>query len=250
MRIGGVEKLTLIDYPGKLAAIIFTVGCNFRCGFCYNPMLVWPRMEELDTENTKGQRQDLEANDDSPLTSVAGLFHFLKKRAGKLEGVVITGGEPTLHADLPEFISEIKSLGYSIKLDTNGTNPEMLEKLIADQLIDYIAMDIKAPADKYSETVQVSIDFNKIEKSVKMIMQSGLPYEFRTTVVPSLIIDQDIAAMGKIIAGADKWYLQKFKADTEIINPEFRKQAGYSDQKMKALAEIGKEFVKLCEYRG
>lgn len=250
MRIGGVEKLTLIDYPGKLAAIVFTVGCNFRCGFCYNPMLVRPRIEELDTENIKGQRQSSDANDDSLLTSVAGLFNFLKKRAGKLEGVVITGGEPTLHPDLPEFIQQIKSLGYSVKLDTNGTNPKMLKRLINKGLIDYIAMDLKAPAKKYSRTTNVSFDFNKIEESVKMIMSSGLPYEFRTTVVPSLIKEADIAAMGKLIKGAAKWYLQRFKADTELLDPSFKHQPSYTVKEMKALASLGRQFVDLCESRG
>jgi len=250
MRIGGVEKLTLLDYPGKLAAIVFTVGCNFRCHFCYNPMLVRPQTEELDTENTKGQRQDLEENINSPLTSVAGLFNFLKNRVGKLDGVVITGGEPTLHSDLPEFISQIRELGYSIKLDSNGTNPEMLKKLITAGLVDYIAMDLKAPAHKYEAVVSTTIDFNKILESVKIIMSSGLPYEFRTTVVPGLITSEDIIEMAEIIKGADKWYLQFFKSDTELLDDNFQGQAGYSRLDMERMARSVSHLVKLCQVRG
>jgi pyruvate formate lyase activating enzyme len=241
MIIGGLEKLTLLDYPDHLAAIIFTQGCNFRCHFCYNPMLVWPS-NGTDEKNKKEKGF-------SPL-SPENLFLFLQERFGRLEGVVITGGEPTLHPDLPDFIKRIKAIGYLVKLDTNGTNPKMLASLVKAKLIDYIAMDLKAPLGRYEEVVGAPVNCNNIEKSVKIIMSSGLPYEFRTTVVPGLLKADDFAAMGRIIEGADKWYLQNFKSDTELVDKVFQAQAAYSAKDMAGFAAIGRQHVKLCEVRG
>lgn len=240
MIIGGFEKLTLLDYPDHLAAIIFTQGCNFRCHFCYNPMLVLPRKgEDVKNKEEKG----------FSTLSTEDLFLFLRERFGRLEGVVITGGEPTLHPDLPSFIKQIKDIGYLVKLDTNGTNPEMIEKLIKEKLIDYIAMDLKAPLDKYKETTSVEVDCDNIEKSVKIIISSGLPYEFRTTVVPGLLVKDDFHKMGEIIKGASKWYLQNFKSDTELVDANFKAQKGYTAKEMAEFASIGKEYVNLCEVR-
>lgn len=237
MIIGGLEKLTLLDYPEHLAAIIFTQGCNFRCHYCYNPLLVLPR-----------NGSDVEEKGLSPL-SPQNLFLFLRERVGRLEGVVITGGEPTLHADLPEFIADIKALGYRVKLDSNGTNPAMLEKLIAAKLIDYIAMDIKAPWARYQEVVGVPVDCEKLQKSVKIIKDSGLPYEFRTTVVPGLLAATDFEAMGAQIKGAKKWYLQSFKSDTELVDGNYRGQGAYTRQEMQDFAAIGQKYADLCEVR-
>ncbi|MEI6529474.1 MAG: anaerobic ribonucleoside-triphosphate reductase activating protein [Candidatus Falkowbacteria bacterium] len=241
MIIGGLEKLTLLDYPDHLAAIIFTQGCNFRCHFCYNPMLVLPQMG--------GDEKNKKEKGFSPL-STEDLFLFLKERFGRLEGVVITGGEPTLHPDLPEFIKRIKDMGYLVKLDTNGTNPEMLIELIKAKLIDYIAMDLKAPLDKYEATVSVKLDWDNIKKSVKIIMSSDLPYEFRTTVVPGLLEKEDFAKMGELIKGGAKWYLQNFKSDTELVDANYKKQKGFSSKNMEEFATIGRDYVKLCEVRG
>jgi len=241
MIIGGLEKLTLLDYPDHLAAIIFTQGCNFRCHFCYNPMLVLPRKgEDVKNKEEKGF---------SPL-STEDLFLFLKERFGRLEGVVITGGEPTLHPDLPAFIKQIKDIGYLVKLDTNGTNPKMVEELIKEKLIDYIAMDLKAPLDKYEETVSVKVDCDNIKKSVKMIISNGLPYEFRTTVVPGLLAKDDFHKMGETIKGAAKWYLQNFKSDTDLVDSNYKAQKGYTAKEMAEFAAIGREYVGLCEVRG
>lgn len=237
--IGGLEKLTLLDYPEHLAAIIFTQGCNFRCHFCYNPSLV---LAPADWEKRSKENKSLSVNVDE-------LFVFLKARYGKLEGVVITGGEPTLHADLPDFIRKIKKIGYLVKLDTNGTNPNMLKDLLTEKLIDYLAMDLKAPISKYAISVGVEVDCQKIKKSVKIIMTSGLPYEFRTTVVPGLLSEEDIEAMGQLIKGADKWYLQKFKSDTPLVDDAYQAVAAYSDKQMKALAVLGGRLVKLCVLR-
>ncbi len=241
MIIGGLEKLTLLDYPDHLAAIIFTQGCNFRCHFCYNPLLVLP-VEGGDEKNKKEKGF-------SPL-SQKNLFLFLTERFGRLEGVVITGGEPTLHPDLPDFIRKIKKIGYLVKLDTNGTNPDMLAGLIRDKLIDYIAMDLKAPLARYSEVVGVPVDCKNIEKSVKMIIESGLPYEFRTTVVPGLLGKDDFEAMGRSIQGARKWYLQNFKSDTGLVDNDFREKSGYSSKEMAEFAAIGRKYVDFCEVRG
>lgn len=240
MIIGGFEKLTLLDYPDHLAAIIFTQGCNFRCHFCYNPMLVLPR-EGMDVKNKEEKGFSTLSTED--------LFLFLKERFGRLEGVVITGGEPTLHPDLPSFIKQIKDIGYLVKLDTNGTNPEMVKELIKEKLIDYIAMDLKAPLEKYKETVSVEVNCDNIKKSVKIIMGSGLPYEFRTTVVPGLLVADDFHKMGELIKGASKWYLQNFKSDTDLVDASYKKQKGYTAKEMAEFATIGREHVRLCEVR-
>ena len=240
MIIGGLEKLTLLDYPDHLAAIIFTQGCNFRCHFCYNPMLVLPR-EGTDVKNKKEK-----GFSQIPLED---LFLFLRERFGRLEGVVITGGEPTLHPDLPDFIRKIKEIGYLVKLDSNGTNPEMLARLLDEKLIDYIAMDIKAPLDRYSEVVGVPVDCQKIAESVNIIEKSGLPYEFRTTVVPGLLRREDFHGMGGLIKGAAKWYLQKFKSDTDLVDKSYAGQSGYSEKEMQEFAAIGGEYVDLCAVR-
>lgn len=240
MIIGGLEKLTLIDYPDHLAAIIFTQGCNFRCHFCYNPMLVWP-VAGADVKNKKEKGlQDFDLDD---------LFLFLKERFGRLEGVVITGGEPTLQPDLVSFIKKIKEIGYLVKLDTNGTNPIMLDELIKEKLVDYVAMDLKAPLSRYEEVVGVPVNCSNIEKSVKIIMSSGLPYEFRTTVVPGLLGKDDFSDMGLFIEGASKWYLQKFKSDTSLVDGNYTSKKAYSDKEMKEFALIGQEYVNLCQVR-
>ena len=236
MRIGGLQKLTLIDYPGELAATIFTQGCNFRCHFCYNPLLVVPY------KGSKQKNHHTQICEDD-------LFVFLKKRRDKLDAIVISGGEPTIHKDLPEFIKKIRYLGYKVKLDTNGTNPEMLVNLIKEKLIDYIAMDIKAPIKKYGETINAPIDLSNILKSVKIIMSSNIPYEFRTTVVPKLLKEDDIRAMGKMIKGVSKWYLQKFKPDADLLNKDYKKEKTYTDNELKKLALIGSDYVEVCEVR-
>ncbi len=237
MKIAALEKLSLIDYPKLLSAIIFTQGCNFRCHYCYNPMLVWP---QSDIRN-KGK--------DYSHVLESDLFLFLEERKKKLEGVVITGGEPTLHADLPEFIKKIKKVGYKVKLDTNGTNPDMVARLVKDKLIDYIAMDFKAPLEEYYKVVNVKLDFNKIAKSVKIIRESGIDYEFRTTIVPGLLGSKEIEKMGKFLKGSRAWYLQQFKSETDLVNTKFRDKDPYTDDEMTQLTEIGKKFVKICQWR-
>lgn len=240
MIIGGLEKLSILDYPDHLAAIIFTQGCNFRCHFCYNPMLVLTREGEDEKKIKEKGLSTLSTED---------LFLFLKERYGRLDGVVITGGEPTLHPDLPFFIGEIKALGYDVKLDSNGTNPKMLQELIDKKLIDYIAMDIKSPLKSYENTVSAFVDCNNLEKSVKIIIESGLPHEFRTTVVPGLLDKDDFKVMGELIKGAGKWYLQKFKSDTDLVNQSFEGKRPYTDKEMLEFAAIGRKAAGVCEFR-
>jgi len=176
MKIGGLIKFTLIDFPGRPAAVIFTQGCNFRCRYCHNPELVYPH---LFTETVSDEE----------------IFAFLQRRQGSLEGVVVSGGEPTLHDDLPAFIARIKALGYAVKLDTNGSRPEMLQELFDKKLLDYIAMDLKAPLDKYSLITGVETNPEIIRKSMDLIRQSGLAYEFRTTYDKEVLTEADIDAL-------------------------------------------------------
>ncbi len=232
MLIGGLEKLSLIDFPGKIAAVVFTKSCNFRCHFCYNPMLVLDDKEE-----------------DSSLISEEDLLLFFKSRIGKLEAIVISGGEPTLHSDLKEFIMKIKKFGFKVKLDTNGTRPEVIKELIDERLIDYIAMDIKAPLDKYEQVVAVKVDKKKIKRSIDLIMENKIDYEFRTTIVPGLHDKEDILQMAKEIAGAKKWFLQKFKLDTDLINNDFKNVIIFSEQETSKMLKIAQKYVNNCKIR-
>ncbi len=183
MKIGGLIKFTLIDFPGRPAAVVFTQGCNFRCRFCHNPELVYPHLflEPMPEED---------------------VFAFLTRRQGTLEGVVVTGGEPTMHADLLDFLAKIKAMGFAVKLDTNGTRPDVLREAYARNLLDYTAMDLKAPLEKYS--VITGVDFNPavLKESMKIIVQSGVPYQFRTTYDKEVLTDADIEAVRALTDGA------------------------------------------------
>ncbi len=258
MIIGGLEKFSLIDYPEHLSAIVFTQGCNFRCHFCYNPMLVVPHTslsiqgeKDLEMESDKLENTAHEAGREKsfPLITEDSFFLFLNSRIGKLDAVVISGGEPTLRNDLPEFIRKIKALNFKVKLDTNGTNPEMLQKLLEENLLDYIAMDIKAPRNKYDLVVGAQPDLNKIAESIKIIMLSRVLYEFRTTIVPGLHKKEDINLMGEMIRGASKWYLQKFESDTKLVNDNFEGQVSFSDGEFVEMVQRAKQFVNYCDYR-
>ncbi len=246
MVIGGLQKFSLLDYPDNISAIVFTQGCNFKCQFCYNPMLVGSaKVSRHRTISAKGEGN----KKGHSLIKEDDLFDFFKKRIGKLDAVVITGGEPTIHLDLPGFIAKIKKLGFKVKLDTNGTNPKMLKKLIKEKLVDYIAMDIKAPKNKYEKITGKKIDFKKIEKSVKIIMESKLPYEFRATVVKGLLSKEDIAKIAKIIKGADILYLQQIKQDTELINRSLEKVNVYTNKDLLEMRKLAKKSIKKCKIR-
>lgn len=234
MIIAGLQKLTLIDYPGKVAAVVFTYGCNFACSFCHNPELV-----------------DAKLKNKNLFISEEEFFKFLDKRKDKIEGVCITGGEPTLYRDLPEFIAKIKTRGFLVKLDSNGTNPARLQNLINKKLVDYIAMDIKAPEERYQEIINRQVDLAKIKKSIRMIIdQAGdYDYEFRTTVAPEFHKAEDIKAMAQLIKGAKKYYLQNFISQGKILNSDWQSKASFSKEEMKEFQKIAVPFVDFCGVR-
>lgn len=216
MLIGGLQKTSLIDFPKKIAAIVFTRGCNFRCPYCHNPELVSSGYESLD-ENY--------------------VFDFLKTRTGKLDGVVVTGGEPCLQKNLVEFLRGIKKLGFQIKLDTNGSEFNTLEKIIGENLADYIAMDIKAPLEKYESVVRTNVNIQNIQKSINLIMSSGIDYEFRTTITKELLNVDDFFDIGEMIKGADKYYLQKFLL-SKVLDESFKSASSFNDEEFNECVKI------------
>lgn len=200
MILGGLQKLTLLDFPGTVACTVFTVGCNLRCPFCHNPALVFNPPEDMRISEEE-------------------FFAFLKKRQGILDGVAITGGEPLLHADIGEFIAKIKAMGYKVKLDTNGTYPDRLEKILAEGNVDYVAMDLKNTFEKYAKTVGIEgFDVSLIRRSIELIQKSGLAYEFRTTVVSPLHEAGDFETIAKQVEGTEKYFLQSFVDSGELLN--------------------------------
>ncbi len=228
--IGGLKKTSLLDFPDKVSAIVFTQGCNFNCGYCHNPAL-------------------LEFKPKNDICSTDVFFDFLKKRKGKLDGVVITGGEPTLQRDLYSFIHKIKEEGFLVKLDTNGTNPDIVEKLINENLVDYIAMDIKATLKKYSDIVNAKVDIDKIKTSINMLLTSHVDYEFRTTILPSLISVEDFYDIGELIKGAKRYYLQKFEVQSEINDSSLNNEENYSETDFDKIKTIMLQYVKFVDIR-
>lgn len=217
--------MTLVDYPGHVACTVFLSGCNFRCPFCYSKELVLK--EEIDIH---------------PALSEEYFFSFLEGKKGLLEGCVICGGEPTVNGDeLVDFIRKIKKMGFLVKLDTNGSNPEVIKKLAKENLLDYIAMDIKAPLAKYNKAIGADIDIGKIKDSIGFIKDSGIDYEFRTTVVPGIHSPEDIVLLAKEISPAKKYFLQSFRGEKGAIDPGFNGVKPYDDRTME---EIGKEISK------
>ena len=223
----GVQKLTLIDYPGKIACTLFTFGCNFRCPYCHNPELV--------------------LDNGIPSIPEEQIMGFLEKRKNFLEGVCITGGEPTLYSDLPEFIKKVKALGFSVKLDTNGTNPKMVKELIDRKLVDYIAMDIKAPLEKYDDVVRVKADKKKIKESIEII-KAFPEYEFRTTILPDLLSKNDMIAIAKWLSGAKRFFIQQFKP-SKTLDKSFLGKRTYTKDELEDIRETIKSFFEVCEIR-
>ena len=226
--IGGVQKTSLLDFPDKISAIVFTKGCNFKCGYCHNPQL-------------------LKSGDG--IYDVDAFFDFLKKRQGKIDGVVVTGGEATLQTDLKLFIQKVKELGFLVKLDTNGTNPKILKELIQENLLDYIAMDIKAPLEKYSLIANTSIDISSIVESIEIIMSSNVDYEFRTTILPSLISKDDFDSIGNLIQGAKRYYLQKFVVQSYILDSSLKDEKNYTDAELTTIKEKLKKYIQFIDIR-
>lgn len=228
MQIKGLQKTTLLDYPGKVACTLFTGGCNFRCPFCHNASLV------------------LSPNDVTDI-SEEEFFKFLKKRVGVLDGVCITGGEPLLQHDIIPFMEKIHALGFAIKLDTNGSRPKLLREIVELGLVDHIAMDIKNSLPKYSLTSGTNIKIDDIKESIDFIMSCGVSYEFRTTIVKELHTIDDMMAIGKLISGAENYYLQSFKDSGDLICPEY---SAHSEETMHDMLSAVKPYVKNAELRG
>ena len=247
MFIGGLQKFTLINYPGRIAAVVFLAGCNFRCPFCHNPELAGN--ENAENESFRSL----------PEISQKEFFEFLKSRQEDLDGVVITGGEPTLNLELPDFARKIKKLGFLVKIDTNGSNPKMIKKLIAAKSADYWAMDIKTSPEKYKLIVGNENTGNEnfrslrknLEKSVKLIVTSGAEYEWRTTLAPTIVDKNDILKMIKwlnkidpnALKNANHYTLHQFRPD-KTLDPNFGKIKPYSDDELKEMAALLKPHCR------
>ena len=228
MKICGLNKTTLLDYPGCVAATIFLGGCNFRCPFCHNGDLVL-------------------CSGDLKEYSIEEILTFLEKRKNVLEGVCITGGEPTLCNELPKFIEKIKELGYLVKLDTNGSKFSVLKELVEKKLIDYVAMDIKAPLDEYDVVCGVAVDKENIKQSIDFLKKSGVMYEFRTTVVKELHTKESILEIGRLIAGAKNYYLQSYKENKKNIKGGF---SPMEKEELFLLENELKQYIENVKVRG
>ena len=229
MVILGLQKTTLLDYPGKVASTIFTGGCNFRCPYCHNSELVM-------------------IPDDALAYSTRDIFEHLNQKKKILDGVCITGGEPTLHKDLPDFIRKIKDMGLLVKLDSNGTNPDMLHGLIDNKLVDYIAMDIKHSKAKYNDIACMKVfDITPVEESVALLMQDKVDYEFRTTIMRECHTASDMEEIGQWLAGAKAYYLQSYKESEQVMKPVF---TPHSIDTLKGFVEILRPYIPNTNLRG
>lgn len=232
MHIGGLQKSSMIDYPGKISCVVFLSGCNFDCPYCHNPALA------------RGGASDASA------MSPEMLFDFLAVRRNFLDGVVISGGEPTLQEDLPALCGRVKEMGYPVKLDTNGSRPGVIRDLIRRGLVDYLAMDIKTDPFNYSPDIHQSIDPERLLSSIRRIMASGLPYEFRTTCIRPLVDEKILAGVCQLIRGADQYILQKFH-DADVLDPDFFEAENrlFSDGELSDFVNVCAPSVQSCMIR-
>lgn len=228
MQILGLNKTTLLDYPEHVAATVFTGGCNFRCPFCHNMDLVLGEVE--------------------PALSTEDFFAFLEKRKGILDGVCITGGEPTLQKDLPDFIRGIRDKGYLVKLDTNGYRPKVLEELLRENLLDYVAMDIKSSVENYPRvTGMADLDVTGIQESVSLLKSAGIPYEFRTTVVKGLHRIDEFDEIGRWLQGAEAYFLQAFRENEKVPDKSL---SSFSEAEMGEMKQLAERYIERVELRG
>lgn len=229
MKISGLQKLTLLDYPGEVACTVFTGGCNLRCPFCHNASLVTnPREDGIVDEND--------------------FFAFLNKRRCVLDGICVTGGEPLLQPDIADFLQRIKASGYLIKLDTNGCFPERLKGLVAQRLVDYVAMDVKSSPGQYAQaTGMQSFDFSKVQKSIEYLLAGTVDYEFRTTVVKGLHNEMLLCDAAQSIRGAKQYFLQKFVDSGDLIG---NGMSAFSDKEMKVFLDVVSPYVQTAALRG
>ncbi len=229
MKVGGLQEISLLDYPDHISAIVWTIGCNFRCPFCYNTELVKETANEI------------------PINE---LLKFLNSRKGLLEAVVITGGEPLLQKDIQDFLIKIKKLGFLVKVDTNGMYPKRLENLIDHQLIDYVAMDIKAPPEKYALLSGCKVDIKKIEQSIKIIKDKAVDYEFRTTIIPKFLTKNDIQKIAEWLKNAKRYFLQQYKHNVPQLNMNNTDKSPYESTYLKEIRDSVAPFFQTCVIRG
>ncbi len=234
MKLSAIQRFTMLDYPDKVACIAFTPGCNMRCGFCHNPEFVLP--EKI---------AELQDSFIAPET----FFNFLDKRRGLLEGVVVSGGEPTIWADLPEFFGEIKKRGFLTKLDTNGHHPEMLERLLRENLVDYVAMDVKTSLAEYPTLVGGGVKPEYIQKSIDMLKSSGIPHEFRTTLIKEVHSPEVLEEMKVLLAGAERYYFQTFRPG-HTLHPRFATYHPFSTDEMQDLVKQFSSVARDVAVRG
>ncbi|MEA3490235.1 MAG: anaerobic ribonucleoside-triphosphate reductase activating protein [Candidatus Omnitrophota bacterium] len=230
MKIAGLQKVSMVDYPGYICATVFTQGCNFRCGFCHN--------------------RDLITTEKDPGFSKQEIFEYFNSRKTMIEGVCITGGEPTLWPDLPDFARKVKETGLKFKLDTNGSNPQMIGQLLQEGLLDYIAMDVKTSFPKYHLFKAPENIENSLAQSIKKIISSQIPYEFRTTCVPGLVTEEDIYFIAKMIKGANKHCLQQFRPHENTLDEKFSRLKPYNKSKLDRFKSISENFVENVIIRG
>ena len=228
--IKGWQKTSLIDYSPFTASVIFVGGCTFKCGYCHNPELVM-------------------GYSDIPSIKQKEILDYLEKKKIWIDGVCITGGEPTIYKELPKFVSKIKQLGMKVKLDTNGTNPPIIEKLLRKKLVDYVAMDIKNVLDKYHHVAGVPVETDKIQQSIDLIKNSGIDHEFRTTVIPSLVGKKEIFQIGKWLKGSKKFVIQNFRATRPLIDNSLRELQSYSKEDLEEMKDIASEYFEEVEVR-
>lgn len=229
MNIGGFQKTSLLDYPDRISAIVWTSGCNFRCPFCYNKNLALGTAELFPEEE---------------------ILSFLSKRKTLLEGVVISGGEPLLQEDLVDFVRKVKDMRLLVKIDTNGMFPERLNELLEQQLVDYIAMDVKAPKEKYPQLTGVKSDLTRIEASIDLLKTKAPAYEFKTTFIPGLLFKEDIVEIAEWLKGAEAYFLQQFKSKPPLVSPSLETTLPYHlEYLQKTLKEI-QPYFKRCALRG
>jgi len=230
INIKGIQKTSMIDYPGNIVSTVFLSGCNFRCPFCHNPELV---LDEI--------KEDVDVNE---------FLSFLESKKGWLDGICITGGEPTLDPGLKDFMSKVKHLGMKIKLDTNGTAPDILKDLINEGLVDKIAMDIKASLENYESVTKTKVDIIKIRQSIEILKSGKVDYEFRTTIVPGHFDEAEAHAIGKLLKGAKKYCLQQFRNSDKVLDKEYQDKEPYRTEKLKKFGTILESYVEKVEIRG
>lgn len=234
MNISGIQKFTTLDFPGRVACIVFTAGCNFRCGFCHNPEFVVP--------------EKIQKIQDTFIPKEA-VFNFFEKREGLLDGVVISGGEPTMMPDLLDFIKDAREkFSYEIKLDSNGNKPEVLEKVIDENLVDYIAMDIKSDIENYKELVKGVVDTDKLQQSINLLKQNKVEYEFRTTLIKGVHTKEILKNMADLASGAKNYYLQEYR-NSHTLDPDFVQYDAFSDSEMEQIKRLFEKEVRQVKIR-